>query len=239
VVLHGRDDARGRAALEEIRSATGSERLSWQRADLASLAEVRALAERVLAEHPRLHALVNAGIGASLPPGGRLTSADGLELRIAVNYLSGFLLTRVLTPLLTASAPARVVMVSSAGQQAIDFDDVMLTRGYTGVRAYCQSKLAQVMMAFDLAGELAGAGVTINALHPATYMPTKMVPSPMSTLEEGVEATLRLVADPALDGVTGRYFNGTREARGDPQAYDPAARARLRELSEELTGFAA
>jgi NAD(P)-dependent dehydrogenase (short-subunit alcohol dehydrogenase family) len=237
VVLHGRDDARGRAALEEIRMATGSERLSWQRADLASLDEVRALAARVRAEHPRLHALVNnAGIGASVPAGGRSTSADGIELRFAVNYLSGFLLTRLLVPLLVASAPARVVMVSSAGQTAIDFDDVMLARGYDGARAYCQSKLAQIMMAFDLAEELAGTGVTVTALHPATYMPTKIVPSPMSTLEEGVESTLRLVVDPALDGVTGRYFDRTREARADPQAYDPAARARLRELSERLTG---
>jgi NAD(P)-dependent dehydrogenase (short-subunit alcohol dehydrogenase family) len=240
VVLHGRDDARGRAALEEIRSATDNGRLSWQRADLASLDEVRALAERVRAEHPRLHALVNnAGIGASLPPGGRQTSADGFELRFAVNYLSGFLLTRLLSPLLAASAPARVVIVASGGQQAIDFDDVMLTRGYTGVRAYCQSKLAQIMMAFDLAEPLGRTGITINALHPATYMPTKIVPSPVSTLEEGVEATMRLVADPALDGVTGRYFNGTREARAEAQAHDPAARARLRDLSEELTGLGA
>jgi NAD(P)-dependent dehydrogenase (short-subunit alcohol dehydrogenase family) len=240
VVLHGRDDARGRAAIEETRAATGNERLGWQRADLASLAEVRDLAARVEAELPRLDALVNnAGIGTSVPPGGRLTSADGIELRFAVNYLAGFLLTRLLTPLLAGSAPARVVMVSSVGQQAIDFDDVMLTRGYTGVRAYCQSKLAQVMMAFDEADGLAERGVTINALHPATYMPTKIVPSPVSTLEEGVEATFRLVADPALEGVTGRYYDGTRAARPDPQADDPVARERLRRLSEELTGLQA
>ncbi|MCW2986274.1 MAG: hypothetical protein JWR63_3844 [Conexibacter sp.] len=111
----------------------------------------------------------------------------------------------------------------------------MLEHGYSGVRAYCQSKLAQILFTVDLAARLAGTGVTVNALHPATYMPTKMVHSPISTLEEGVEATLRLVADPALDGVTGRFFDGLREARPDPEAADAEARRRLWELSERLT----
>ena len=126
---------------------------------------------------------------------------------------------------------------------AIDFDDVMLEHGYDGVRAYCQSKLAQIMSTIDLADRLAGHGVTANALHPATYMPTKIVldegTAPASTLEEGTEATVRLAADPALDGVSGRYFDGQREARADPQAYDGAARRRLWELSERLTGVGA
>jgi NAD(P)-dependent dehydrogenase (short-subunit alcohol dehydrogenase family) len=238
VVVHGRDDGRGRAAIDAIRAATGSERLSWERADLASLEEVRALAARVRERHPRLDALVsNAGIGATIPPGGRRESADGYELRFAVNYLAGFLLTRLLVPTLAASAPSRVVLVSSAGQRAIDFEDVMLTRRYDGVRAYCQSKLAQVMQARDMRGPLAPLGITVNALHPATFMPTKIVPRPISTLEEGVEATYRLVADPALDGVSGHYFNGLREARPDAQAEDPEARERLRRLSERLTGL--
>jgi NAD(P)-dependent dehydrogenase (short-subunit alcohol dehydrogenase family) len=134
------------------------------------------------------------------------------------------------------------VNVASAGQMPIDFDDVMLEHGYSGMRAYCQSKLAQVMSTFDLAERLGGDGVTANALHPATYMPTKIVldarGSATSTLEEGVEATARLAGDPDVDGVTGRYFNGTREARADEQAYDAAARRRLWELSERLTGLA-
>src|SRR5205807_9592538 len=141
---------------------------------------------------------------------------------------------RLLLPLVRASAPARIVNVSSLGQSPIDFDDVMLTRGYSGVQAYCQSKLAQVMMTIDLAAELAGTGVTVTALHPATYMPTKIVPSPISTLEEGVRATSRLVADPDLDGVSGQFFNGTRAARANGQAYDPEARRRLRMLSDQL-----
>jgi NAD(P)-dependent dehydrogenase (short-subunit alcohol dehydrogenase family) len=122
----------------------------------------------------------------------------------------------------------------------IDFDDVMLERDYSGVRAYCQSKLAQIMHAFDLAEELDGQGVTANALHPGTYMPTKMVrasgTTPVTPLEDGVEATWRLAADAALDGITGRYYVGTDEARADEQAYDADARRRLRELSKKLVG---
>jgi NAD(P)-dependent dehydrogenase (short-subunit alcohol dehydrogenase family) len=244
LLLHGRDDARGAATLAEVRERTGNDRLRFHRADLAELAQVRALADAINAEHDRLDVLVsNAGIGTSVPGGGqRQESADGFELRFAVNYLSGFVLTRKLLPLLTATAAytgsARIVHVSSAGQMPIDFDDVMLTRDYSGVRAYCQSKLAQIMFTFDLAEELTGTGVTANALHPATYMPTKIVPNPVSRLEDGVRATARLAAAPEVAAVTGRYFDGTREARAQPQAYDPDARARLRKLSERLTGLA-
>ncbi len=159
---------------------------------------------------------------------------QGYELRFAVNYLAGFLLTRLLEPLLVASAPARIVHVASAGQAPIDFDDVMLTRNYNGVQAYCQSKLAQIMFSFDLAEELRAARVTANALHPATYMPTKIVATPVSSIADGVRATARLITASELDEVTGRYFNGVREARAHAQAYDPLTRARLRELSERL-----
>ena len=174
VLVHGRDDNRGKAALADITAATGSERLRWYRAHLAHLDQVRDLATAVAADIPRLDALVsNAGIGADVPSGGRQESADGIELRFAVNYLAGFLLTRLLLPTLRACAPARIVQVSSAGQAAINFDDVMLTRSYSGVQAYCQSKLAQIMFTFDLADELAATGVTATALHPATYMPPR------------------------------------------------------------------
>ena len=114
----------------------------------------------------------------------------------------------------------------------------MLEHRYDGTQAYCQSKLAQVMFTFDLAEELDGRGVTANCLHPGTYMPTKMVRAagvtPVTALEEGVRATLRLVADPELDGVTGRYFNGTREAEPHPQARDREARRQLRMITDRL-----
>jgi NAD(P)-dependent dehydrogenase (short-subunit alcohol dehydrogenase family) len=244
VLVHGRDDARGEATIRDIRDATGNERLRWYRADLASLADVRALAERVTADEPRLDALVNnAGIGTTLPgDGARQVSADGYELRFQVNYLAHYLLTRLLLPLLERSAPARIVNVSSAGQAPIDFDDVMLERHYEGYLAYCRSKLAQIMFTVDLADELADRGVTANALHPGTFMPTKIVThagvDPLTPLEQGVDATVVLATDPALGGVTGRYFDGRRESRPNPQAGDAAARRRLRDLSDRLAGLA-
>jgi NAD(P)-dependent dehydrogenase (short-subunit alcohol dehydrogenase family) len=244
VLVHGRDDARGEATIGHIRDATGNERLRWYRADLASLADVRTLAERVTTEEPRLDALVNnAGIGTTLPgDGARQVSAEGYELRFQVNYLAHYLLTRLLLPVLERSAPARIVNVSSAGQAPIDFDDVMLERHYEGYLAYCRSKLAQIMFTVDLADELADRGVTANALHPGTFMPTKIVThagvDPLTPLEQGVDATVGLATDPTLDGVTGRYFDGRRESRPNPQAGDAAARRRLRDLSDRLAGLA-
>jgi NAD(P)-dependent dehydrogenase (short-subunit alcohol dehydrogenase family) len=233
VLAHARSEERGRQAIGELLDGPGDVRLVV--GDLASLAAVRSLADQV---PDRLDVLVNnAGIGFAGP---RAQSSDGYELRFAVNYLAGFLLASLLRDRLAAAAPARIVNVASLGQQAIDFDDVMLEDGYDGARAYCQSKLAQIMHAFDLAEELEGQGVTATALHPATFMATKMVTdagvTPLSTVEEGLQATWRLVADPALEGVTGVFFNGTSEARADAQAYDAGARRRLRELSERLVG---
>jgi NAD(P)-dependent dehydrogenase (short-subunit alcohol dehydrogenase family) len=172
----------------------------------------------------------------------RQTSADGHELRFAVNYLSGFLLAHLLLPLLKAAAPSRVVNVASLGQQPIDFDDVMITENYSGSRAYAQSKLAQIMFTIDLAEELKGTGVTVNSLHPATYMNTTMVRAggitPVSTVEEGGGAILHLATGDDVADRSGLFFNGMREARANPQACDKAARRRLRKLSLELTGLA-
>jgi NAD(P)-dependent dehydrogenase (short-subunit alcohol dehydrogenase family) len=239
LILHGRDPARLARVADDI---DGDLRPLTLVADLAELAQVRQLARDVLGATSRLDVLVsNAGIGSGLPAGReRATSADGYELRFAVNYLAGFLLTLELLPLLRQSAPARIVNVASLGQHAIDFDDIMITRGYSGSRAYGQSKLAQIMSGFELASRVPAAEVTVNSLHPATYMPTKMVllevGRQVDTLETGVTATRALVSDPALAGVTGRFYDRTREAKASPQAYDGAARAALWQRSLELTG---
>jgi NAD(P)-dependent dehydrogenase (short-subunit alcohol dehydrogenase family) len=236
VLVHGRDRERGQYVVAAIKQAGGN--AEFFPADLASLAEVRRLAETVREAEARLDILINnAGIGTAGVS--RQTSADGHELRFAVNYLAGFLLTQLLLPLIRTSAPARIVNVASAGQQAIDFDDVMLTRGYSGTRAYCQSKLAQIFFTVDLAREVAGSGVTVYALHPATYMDTTMVRragvTPISTVEEGAEAILNLAVSPGLEDRSGRYFNRLREARANAQAYDDQARRRLTAISLALT----
>lgn len=240
VLVHGRNRDRGQQVVTDIGEAGGTS--EFRAADLASLAEVHRFAEAVRQSEDRLDILINnAGIGTAGGGSSRQTSADGHELRFAVNYLAGFLLTRLLLPLIKLSAPARIVNVASAGQQALDFDDVMLTHGYSGTRAYCQSKLAQIMFTIDLAHKLAGSGVIVNALHPATYMDTTMVRragvTPLSSVEEGAGAILNLAVSPSLEGHSGLYFNGLREARAEAQAYDDEARRRLKAISLELTRF--
>jgi NAD(P)-dependent dehydrogenase (short-subunit alcohol dehydrogenase family) len=237
LIVHGRSAEKGRELVADLRAA-GAGRVAYELADFASLTEIAALADRLLG-YERISVLVNnAGIGVELE---RQESRDGHELTFQVDYLAAYLLSCRLAPLLAASAPARIVNVTSAGQAPIDFDDVMLRRGWDGVQAYCQAKLAQIMLTIDLAEALRPAGVSVNSLHPASYMPTKIVThlyTPRSPLAEGVENVRRLVQDPLPPGETGLYLN--RDAVAEPlaQALDPAARARLRELSERLTGVA-
>jgi NAD(P)-dependent dehydrogenase (short-subunit alcohol dehydrogenase family) len=243
VLIHGRDKERAKTLADEIRRA-GHRAPIFYPADLSSLSGTRQLAESVLADHKRLDVFIsNAGIGSRTQGPERRTSADGYELRFAVNYLSGFLLAHLLMPLIKASAPSRIVNVASLGQHPIDFDDVMITRGYNGGRAYSQSKLAQIMFTIDLAHELEGSGVTVNSLHPATYMNTTMVReggiTPISTVEQGGEAILHLAVGDDMAGKSGLFFNGMAQAQADAQAYDEAARRKLRALSLKLTGLSA
>jgi len=242
VLVHGRDRERGERVVADIKAAGGT--AEFLAADLASLAEVRRLAGEVKRATDRLDILINnAGIGRGAADAKREISADGHELRFAVNYLAGFQLTYLLLQLLKAGAPARIVNVSSAGQEAIDFDDVMLTERYSGIRAYRQSKLAQIMFTVDLARELEGTGVTVTTLHPATFMDTGMVResgiTPTSSVDEGADAIMNLAVGEAGAARSGAYFNGLREARALAQAYDEEARRRLRELSLDLTGLTA
>jgi NAD(P)-dependent dehydrogenase (short-subunit alcohol dehydrogenase family) len=237
ILVHGRNPQKLERVLARLPAGRSSGPHGYL-ADLSSLEETRRLARDIAAEHDGLDALVN---NAGIVESERRLSTDGHELVFAVNYLSHFLLTLELLPLLSAGRSARVVSVASIGQQAIDFSDVMLERDYSAQRSYSQSKLAQIMFTFELAERLGpDSPVCANALHPATLMDTKMVRGfggrVRSSVEEGMRATTRLVADAALEGVTGRYFDGEEEAAADPQAYDSEARRRLWELSERLTG---
>jgi NAD(P)-dependent dehydrogenase (short-subunit alcohol dehydrogenase family) len=226
VLVHGRDLEKVAHVTGEIGAARGLT------ADLSRLDDVRALADEVDA----LDTLVN-NAGIVMPE--RQESADGYELTFAVNYLSHFLLAALLLPKLRE--PGRIVNVSSIGQHPLDFDDLQYESDFNGYYAYARSKLAQVLFTRTLAERLGDRDVTVNALHPATFMDTKMVlgpgGTPMSSVEEGVEATMRLIADPELDEVTGSFFNGKRDWRPDSQADDAEARRRLWDESERLAGL--
>lgn len=239
VIVHGRNRERGAEVVSAIEAAGGT--AVFYRADLASLQEVRELARTVAANHDSLHLLINnAGIWMD---GGneRRTSADGHELIFAVNYLAPYVLCHELLPLLERGAPARVVNVSSIAQQPVDFEDVMSTRAFNPSRAYAQSKLAIVMLTFDLAGRLPADEVAAFAVHPATLMDTAMVEKAgmqaRATVADGAAAVMQLAVSGELAGKTGLYFNELTEARANEQAYDATARARLRALSRDLTGI--
>jgi len=241
VLVHGRSPDKVERVVEQIRSDGGS--AHGLVADLAAVARVRSLAEDVMRQGRRLDILINnAGVGD--PRGPRRESEDGHELHFAVNTLAPVLLTRLLADRLseTASAhgEARVVMVASVAQTAIDFDDPQLTRGYDGMRAYAQSKLALIMATMELAAGLEPHGVTVNALHPGTLLNTKMVRegfgSARGPAEDGAEAEVHLATSPELSGVTGAYFDRLSRAKTAAQAQDAEARQRLMALIDELTG---
>mgnify|MGYP001820490614 CR=1 FL=1 len=243
VLLHGRNSERLAAAREEIARNSGNEAVETIRADFTVLDEVRALADAIAGKYGSLDVLINnAGIGS----GGRGAkeremSKDGFELRFQVNHLAPFLLTHLLLPSLGAPGHARVVNVASAAQTPIDFANVMLARGYSGRRAYAQSKLAMVMATFEFAERLDAGSVTVNALHPGSLLDTKMVResygAAMGPVETGIDSELYLAASAELEGVTGAYYDRIRPARADAQAYDSDLRRQLWALSTELVGL--
>jgi NAD(P)-dependent dehydrogenase (short-subunit alcohol dehydrogenase family) len=242
ILVHGRDAARGDAVVRRIQALGGTAR--FYQADFGSLEQVRKCAETIGRDYERINLLINnVGIGFGPPRQARQLSADGHELRFAVNYLAPVLLTHILLPRVEAAAPARIVNVASIGQRDIDFSDPMLANHYTGERAYRQSKLAMIMWTMDLAEMLKDRGVTVNSLHPATFMDTRMVHEagarPMSTVEEGVKAVMHLAVSKDVDGRTGEYYDGLKLSRPLPQAFDPTARRKLAELTDRLIGTAA
>lgn len=239
LLLHGRDEQRGAQVLAECREIRPDIDVTFLRADFGSLEEVSGLADR-LCEQERIDVLVNnAGIGVELT---RRQSRDGHEMTFQVDYLASYLLGCRLLPKV-AERSGRIVSVASAGQAPINFDDVQLERSWDGGQAYCQAKLAQIMFTFALAATTTAtsAGTAVNALHPASYMPTKIVTHlfvPQSSLAEGVANLRALVRDRRWGEVTGQYVNRQTVGTAHAQAYARGARDRLIELSERLTGTA-
>jgi NAD(P)-dependent dehydrogenase (short-subunit alcohol dehydrogenase family) len=252
VVIVGRSPERCAATLERIRSTTGATAVESIVADLSSQAEVRKLAEQVRARCDRLDVLLNNAGGMFLD---RRESPDGIELTLALNHLSYFLLTDQLLPLLKASAPSRIVNVASDAHKgaSIDFDDIQGQRKYGGWRAYQQSKLANILFTYELARRLEGTGVTANTLHPGFVRTnffkdftgwvgfiTKLGASIIAiSPEAGAQTSIHLATSPEVAGVSGQYFVKSRPARSTPQSHDLAAAERLWRLSEVMTGLAA
>jgi len=249
VGITGRDKGRAQRAAAEIASESGGSAVDAFAADMSSQAEVRRMAAEVLAAYPRIDVLLN-NVGGFWSH--RHVTADGLEHTFALNHLAPFLLTSLLLDRLIASAPSRVVTVSSGAQSMgkIDFDDLMGERKYSGQTAYNQSKLANVMFTYELAKRLAGSGVTATALHPGmtntafsaedpsrAFAPLVMVLRPfMKKPERGADTPVYLASSPAAEGVTGQYFANRKAQRSNESSYDSAAAARLWQMSAELVG---
>jgi NAD(P)-dependent dehydrogenase (short-subunit alcohol dehydrogenase family) len=249
VLLVGRAPERGAATLARIRGATGTSAAESLIADLSSQSSVRQLAEEVRARCNRLDVLVNNAGGMFLT---RRQSVDGIEMTLALNHLSYFLLTNLLLPLITASAPARIVNVASDAHKraAIHFDDLQSQRRYSGWRAYKQSKLANILFTYELARRLEGTGVTVNTLHPGFvrsgffrdmegwkgWVIRQSAALFAISPEQGARTVLYLASSPEVAGVTGRYFVKEQPAVSSAASHDQAVAQRLWQVSEELTG---
>ena len=248
VGIIGRDTARTQAAAEAIARESGNPCVDAFAADMSCQAEVRRLAAVVLDAYPRLDVLVNnvGGFWAS-----RHVTADGLERTFAVNHLAGFLLTSLLLDLLKASAPARIVTVSSNSQATgkLDFTDLQGERRYSGQQAYSQSKLANVMFTYELARRLDGTGVTATVLHPGVVRTAFAAEDPsalakvmitvsrpfLKTPAQGAATSIYLATAPEVEGVTGQYFADRRPKTSNKASYDTTAAARLWDTSTRLT----
>lgn len=245
VLIHGRNKEKVKRVVDEIKKESGNQNIEGLTADFSSLAEVRKLGGEVISKYKKIDVLINnAGVGYSDPR----YSKDGYELRFAVNYLAPFLFTQLLLPSLRNAAKvpgrketARIVNVSSIGQLPINFEDIMFEKKFDGVQAYRQSKLALIMFTIDLANQLREERITVNSLHPGTYLNTNMVRkaniTPMGEPEIGADAEIYLATSTDMEGVTGKYLNIKVEAKANAQAYNQEARKKLREIGLKYTGL--
>jgi NAD(P)-dependent dehydrogenase (short-subunit alcohol dehydrogenase family) len=243
VVIIARDRTKAARTVDEIKEASGNSNVEWVLADFASLAAVRAGAAEIARRYGAIQVLVNnAGVANKY----RTLSADGFELTFAVNHLASFLFTRELLPLLRAGAPSRVVIVASGAERhgPIDFDDLESEKNYRGFAVYGKTKLMNVLFTYELSARLAGTGVTANCLHPgavATDM-LRQLPRWLYALispflispAQGAATPVFLATSPAVEGVSGGYYEKGKAQRSSPRSYDVEARKRLWELSEAL-----
>ncbi|MFQ5846092.1 MAG: SDR family oxidoreductase [Candidatus Methylomirabilales bacterium] len=247
VVMVCRSRERGEAALAEITRESGNDAVSLLLADLSSLAAIRHLAEAFKAKYPTLHVLIN---NAGIIPRKRTVTVDGLETQFAVNHLAYFLLTNLLLDRLKASAPARIVNVSSQVHNgaSIDFGDLQSEQSYRPTRVYAWTKLANVLFTYELARKLEGTGLTANCLHPgsvATNLLADYLPGPLGFItkivgvspEKGARTSLYLATSAEVEGVTGKYFVNQQEAQSSNLSYDKSLASRLWQVSAELTGL--
>lgn len=237
ILVHGRNPARGQAVLDELRAAGGT--AEYLNADLASLAQVRALAAAVQAKHDRLDVLI-ANAGVFMPE--RRLSADGFEMTLAVNHLAHFLLVNLLLDLLKRSAPARVVVVASQVHHSgrLAWDDLNAERSFDGYAAYANSKLANVLFAYALAEQLTGTGVTANCLHPGV-IGTKLLRAGWgrggADVDAGAATLVHVASAPELADTTGQYFEDQRQRASSAASYEATQQAQLWRVSERLTGL--
>lgn len=247
VVMVCRNRAKGEAARQEIQAATGSDKVDLLVADLSSMAEVRRVADDFKQKYTQLHILIHNAGGANNV---RKTTTDGYEATFAANYLAPFLLTNLLLDVLKASAPARIVNVSSAAhvRGKIDFADLQGAQSYSVWKAYGQAKLALLLFTYELASQLQGSGVTVNALHPGVIASNfdqglssflrwgwKLITPLLASVEQGAQTTLFLATAPEVEGVSGKYFSNRKETKSSGRSYDESTRLRLWQISEELT----
>jgi len=249
VIAVGRNPERGAAAVAQMQQQTGNPSVEFMLADLSQQAQIRHLAQEFRSHHSRLHVLVNNAGGFFMK---RQMSADGIEITFALNTLAPFLLTNLLLDTLKASAPARIVNVSSDAHRSgqIDFDDLNREHRYSGMGAYAQSKLALVLLTYEWARRLEGAGVMVNALHPG-FVATNMYRhsgglirlfAPLIRLfamspEEGAQTSVYLASSPEVASVTGSYFNRQKAVLSAPGSYDESVAQRLWEVSAEMSGL--
>lgn len=246
VVLLCRDAARGAKAVETVKSESGSQKVELLLADLASQRSIHEAAAEFKRRHWRLHILVN---NAGVNLGQRTVTPDGLEATFATNHLGPFLLTHLLLDVLKASAPSRIINISSGAHKPgkIHLDDLQFERKYSAFQAYAQTKLANVLFTYELARRLKGTGVDVNVADPGLVATSLgrdqlifrlIVKIPwLQTPAEGAQTAIHLASAPELEGVTGKYFVKSQEESSSKASYDERLARELWDVSARLTGL--